>query len=149
VAGREDVLTGFHFEIKVDGFLSGFFLEVSGVNDESEVIDHKVMSEGVKESLNFKIPGRLTGGATLTLKQGVTSSLQFWGWRQMVVDGDIEGARQNGSILMYDQAFDLIAQWDFTNAWPSKIDGPTFASDATTYGVEELTIVTESFGRVL
>ncbi|MEO0561275.1 MAG: phage tail protein [Chloroflexota bacterium] len=146
---REDVLTGFHFEVIVDGFLSGYFLELTGVDESSEVIDHKVMAEQAKEDIIFKIPGRTTGGATLTLKQGITSNMQFWTWRQMVVDGDVAGARQNGSINMYNQALEIIGTWEFTEAWPSKIDGPTFTSDATTYGVEELTIVTETFGRVV
>jgi phage tail-like protein len=145
---REDVLTGFHFQIVVDGFLSGLFLELNGAGGDSEVIEHKVMAEGARDTLIQKQPGRLTGGATLTLKQGVTSSMEFWAWREMVVSGDIKGARQNGSIFMYNQANEIVAQWDFTDAWPAKIDGPSFTSDSNTYGVEELTIVTEAFGRV-
>ncbi|MEO0565196.1 MAG: phage tail protein, partial [Chloroflexota bacterium] len=99
---REDVLTGFHFEIKIDGFISGYFTELSGVGSETEVIDHKVMSDGVKESIIYKVPGRLAWG-DITMKRGITSNMDFWTWRQMVVDGDVAGARQNGSIIMYDQ----------------------------------------------
>jgi phage tail-like protein len=147
MGAREDVLTGFHFEIKIDGFISGYFTELSGVGSETEVIDHKVMSDGAKESIIMKVPGRLTWG-DITMKRGITSDMEFWTWRQMVVDGDVAGARQNGSIIMYDQTFTPVAQWDFTNAWPSKIDGPTFTSDANTYGVEELTLVHEGLTRV-
>ncbi|MEO0561276.1 MAG: phage tail protein [Chloroflexota bacterium] len=148
MSDREDVLTSFNFEIRIDGFISGHFTELSGLGSESEVIEHKVMSDGVKESLTYKIPGRLSRG-DITIKRGVTSNLDFWKWRQMVVDGDINGARQNGSIFMYDQKKTIVAQWNFVNAWPAKIDGLQFTAETNGYGVEELVLTHEGCARVI
>ena len=55
---REDPLVGFHFAVEVQGVVSGYFTEVSGLGSEHEVIEHKVVNEkGVEVVL--KIPGRL------------------------------------------------------------------------------------------
>jgi phage tail-like protein len=143
---REDVLTGFHFIVEV-GPITGMFTEVSGIGSESEVIEHKVTSEGAQESLIRKIPGRLTWG-DITLKRGITSNMDFYDWRAQVEQGAVADARMDGSVIMVDQSLNPVARWNFTAGWPSKIDGPSFTSDANTYGIEELTIVHEGIERV-
>jgi phage tail-like protein len=41
-----------------------------------------------------------------------------------------------------------VAQWDFNNAWPSKVSGPELKSDSNDFGVEEVVIVHEGMKRV-
>ena len=95
----------------------------------------------------LKIPGRLKWG-DITLKQGLTSDLGLWNWRKQVEDGKVKDARTNGSIVMYDQELKEAARWNFLNAWPSKISGPTPKTDSNEIGVEELTLVHEYITRV-
>jgi phage tail-like protein len=142
-----DPLIGFHFKIDVSGKVSGFFTEVSGLGSETEVVEHKVVTENTLDVVQ-KIPGRLKWG-DITLKRGITAVMDFWAWRKMVEDGDIAGARANGSVMMYDQSLNLVAQWDFVNGWPSKCTGPQIQSDSNSFGVEELTIVHEGIVRVM
>jgi phage tail-like protein len=145
LAGREDPLVGFNFMIDVGGKIKGYFTEVSGLGSESDVIESKVMTEkGVEVVL--KIPGRLKWG-DITLKRGITSNMDMWDWRQMVVDGDAAGARMNGSIVMFDRTGAEAARWNITNAWPLKISGPAPKSDSNEIGVEELTLVHEAILR--
>lgn len=141
-----DPLIGFHFGLDIQGIVTGFFTEVGGLGSETEVVEHKVVSQSVQETVQ-KIPGRLKWG-DITLKRGITAVMDMWDWRKMVEDGDIVGARKNGSIIMYDEALTPIAQWDFVNAWPSKVTGPSLQSDSNAFGVEELTIVHEGIKRV-
>ena len=136
-----DPMIGAHFEVSV-GAITGYFTEVSGLGSESEVVDHKIMAKGAKEPIIRKIPGRLKWG-DITLKRGLTSSMDLWKWRKMIEDGDVKGARKNGSIMMFDQSLKTVAQWDFKNAWPSKISGPTPKSDSNELVVEEITLVHE------
>lgn len=142
-----DPLVSFNFEIKVEGTLSGFFTECSGLGSESEVIDHKIMAEGTKESIVRKIPGRLKWG-DVTMKRGITANMDFWDWRKSVEEGNVSTARKDGSIIMYDQEGSEVARWNFTAAWPSKISGPSVKSDSNEVGVEELVIVHEGITRV-
>lgn len=142
---REDPLIGFHFALDVQGVVKGYFTEVSGIGSESEIAEQKVVSEkGVQ--IVLKVPGRLKWG-DVTLKRGLTSSLDLWKWRKMIEDGDVKGARKNGSIIMFDQSLQPVAQWDFKNAWPSKITGPAPKSDGNEIQLEEMTIVHEYIVR--
>jgi phage tail-like protein len=145
-ARGSDPLVGFHFKIDIQGKVTGFFTEVSGLGSETEIIEHKVVTEGGVEVVQ-KIPGRLKWG-DITLKRGITATMDAWMWRKMVEDGDIQGARSNGSIIMFDQALTPVAQWDFENAWPVKITGPSLQSDSNAFGIEEMTITHEYIKRV-
>jgi phage tail-like protein len=142
---REDPLVGFFFSIDVQGTVAGYFTEVSGIGSENEIGEHKVVTEKSVQVV-MKVPGRLKWG-DITLKRGLTSNVDLWKWRKMVEDGDVKGARKNGSIVMYDEALKPVAQWDFKNAWPSKITGPAPKSDSNELVLEEMTIVHEYIVR--
>jgi phage tail-like protein len=125
--------------LELAGVAAGYFTECSGLGSENEVVEHKVVNEhGVEVVL--KLPGRLRFG-DLVLKRGITTSLDMWTWRQMVVDGDVSGARQDGSLVLYDQNSSEIARWNFEDAWPSKMRG-------SSGGIEEVTIVYSDIVRV-
>ena len=142
---REDPIVGFHFALDVQGVIKGYFTEVSGIGSETEVAEQKVVNEkGIQVVL--KVPGRLKWG-DITLKRGLTSSMDLWKWRQLVEDGKIKDARKNGSIIMFDQSLKAVAQWDFKSAWPSKITGPAPKSDSNELQVEEIVIVHEYITR--
>ena len=147
----KDTLTGdpivsFNFAVQF-GPVNGYFTEVSGLGSEHEVTEHKITAQGDKEAVR-KIPGRLKWG-DITLKRGVTANMDIWTWRKQIEDGQIGQARVNGSILMYDNAGTLVAQWDVEAAWPSKLTGPSLNSESSAVGVEEVTIVHEGIKRVL
>jgi phage tail-like protein len=141
-----DPLIGFHFSLELSNKVTGLFTEVGGLGSESDVIEHKPTTQ---KGVDFvqKIPGRLKWG-DITLKRGITATMDAWAWRQLVVDGKAATARVNGSIIMFDTSGAAIAQWDFTNGWPSKVSGPSLTSDSTAFGVEEITIVHEGIKRI-
>ncbi|MCA0457961.1 MAG: phage tail protein [Chloroflexi bacterium] len=141
-----DPMIGFHFSLEVSGKVNGYFTEVSGIGSETELIEHKIVSK-TGEPLIRKVPGRLKWG-DITLKRGITGSMDAYEWRKLVEQGSVDKARSNGSIIMYDQKFQPIAQWDFVDAWPSKISGPSLASDSNAVGIEEMTIVHEGIKRI-
>ena len=145
VSTREDPLVGFHFAFEVQGAITGYFTECSGIGSETEVVEHKVVDEAGREYIH-KIPGRLKW-ENVTLKRGITSNLDMWGWRDMIVQGQVEGARKNGSIVMFDQQFAEVARWNFENAWPVKVTGPQPKSDSNEYGIEEIVLAHEGIYR--
>ena len=139
-------LVGFHFSLELQGEVSGYFTECSGIGSEHEVVDHKVVTLDGHQKV-MKVPGRLKWG-DITLKKGITSSMDIWSWRKLVEDGDVEAARRNGSIIMYDQTLSPVAEWTFERAWPTKVSGPTPKSDGNEISLEELTITHEYIKRV-
>jgi phage tail-like protein len=139
-------LVGFHFAVDIQGVIKGFFTECSGLGSEHELIEHKVVTEKGQEVVK-KIPGRMKW-EDITLKRGITSSMDIWDWRKQVEDGDVESARRDGSIVMFDQQLKEVARWNFERAWPLKVSGPSPKTDSNEIGVEELVITHEYIARV-
>ena len=136
---REDPLVGCQFSLEIQGVIKGYFTEVSGLGSEHDIVEHKVVDESGHDMV-MKIPGRLKW-SDITLKRGITSSMDVWDWRKQVEDGDVQGARKNGSVVMYDQSYSQIARWNFSNAWPSKVSGPSLNAQNNEFGIEEMVIV--------
>lgn len=147
MASHEDPIVGFHFAVEIQGAVTGYFTECSGLGSETEIIEHKVMNESGTAEIVMKIPGRMKW-EDITLKRGITSNMDVWDWRRQVEDGDVEGSRKSGSIVMFNQQLVPVARWDFDRAWPSKVTGPQPKSDSNEVAIEEMTIVHEGIRRV-
>lgn len=145
MAEWEDPLVGFHFSVELSGKVVGYFTECSGLGSEHEIIEHKV-TQGGKEIV-MKIPGRLKW-EDITLKKGITKDMAIWKWRKEIEDGKVDDNRRDGSIIMYNQSLDPVAQWNFTRGWPSKVTGPQPKSDSNEVGLEEMIITHEYIERV-
>jgi phage tail-like protein len=147
MAARDsDPLISFHFAIEVQGKISGFFTECGGLGSEHEVIEHEIVDTKGREIVQ-KLPGRMKW-QDITLKRGITKEMDIWKWRKQVEDGDVEGARRNGSIVMFDQGLKEVARWNFERGWPTKVTGPSLQADSNAFGVEEMTIVHEGITRI-
>lgn len=143
---RMDPLIGYHFALEVQDQIAGYFTECDGIGSENEIVTHNVVNEKGIEIV-LKIPGRLKWG-DITLKRGITDSMDLWDWRKMIEEGKVGDARRNGSITMFDQALEPRARWEFKNAWPSKISGPAPKADGNEIVLEEITLVHEYIERV-
>jgi len=138
--------SNFNFVVVIDGQRLGGFTEVSGLATENEVVEYREGSDS--NQVIRKIPG-VAKFSNITLKRGIISgNTDLWEWRQQVIDGDIAGARKNGSIIMYDKDMQPVAKWQFENGWPAKIVGPSQKSDGNDIAMEELTIAHEYIERV-
>jgi phage tail-like protein len=139
-------LVGFHFAIDVSGVITGYFTECSGLGSEHEVIEHKVVTPTGTEVV-MKIPGRLKW-ENITLKRGITKNMDIWKWRKEVESGQVDAARRDGSVIMFDQQLTEVARWNFLRAWPVKVTGPQPKSDSNEIGIEELSLAHEYIERV-
>ena len=143
---HKDPLTSASFFLEIQGECEGTFRECSGLGSESEVIDNKTSAKDGK-LVTQKIPGALKY-ENIVLKRGVTDDLSIWDWRKKVEDGKVVEARKSGTITMYNQANEAVAEWTFENAWPSKVSGPTMNSGSNDIAIEELHIAHEGMARV-
>jgi phage tail-like protein len=80
------------------------------------------------------------------LKRGMTSDLELYNWHLGVVQGAI--VRKNGSIILLDRASNPVARWDFTQAWPSKCDGPDLNAEDSKIAFDMYEIVCTTLTRV-
>lgn len=140
-----DPLNSFLFGLDVQGTLTGFFTEISGLGSENEIVEQKVVTHDGHQVIK-KIPGRLKF-TDVTLKRGVTAMMDIWEWRKLVEDGNTQGARKNATVTMFDTSLKPVAEWHLENAWPTKVTGPSFQSDSNALGIEEVVITFESMKR--
>jgi phage tail-like protein len=141
---QKDPLVSAWFGIEFQGQVAGAFRECTGFGSENEVVEAKG-SVGGKLTIN-KQPGRLKWN-NITLKRGVTDSMDMWKWRQMVEQGDMASARKNGTITMFNQKGEAVAKWNFVNAWPNKLSGPAANASNNEVAIEEMEITHEGFER--
>jgi phage tail-like protein len=143
---QQDPLVSAWFGVEFQGQVVGAFRECTGLGSQNEVVEYK--ASGPKgEYVVKKVPGRMTWN-NITLKRGITDAMDMWKWRAIVEEGKIDEARKNGSIVMFSQQGQEVARWDFVNAWPSRITGPTPNAANNEIAIEELEITHEGYKRV-
>jgi phage tail-like protein len=133
--------------LKLGDILLGHFSECYGLGSETDVVENKVVKDGVE--ITVLSPGQLRY-TPVTLRRGITSDLQIWQWRQFVVDGDMAKGRVDATIDLLDPAYNSIATWELKHAWPSAISAPMLKDldgRGFHFGVEELVIVHEELRR--
>jgi phage tail-like protein len=141
-ATRVDPYRNFNFLVEIDGITQASFIECSGLEATTEVIETR---SGGDSTTVYKLPGK-TSYADITLKWGTTSSSELWSWRQNVINGIIN--RQNGSVVLYDLTNQVeVARWDFFNAWPTKWDGPALNAKGNDISIETMVLAVEKIQR--
>jgi phage tail-like protein len=142
IGASGDAIAGYHFAIQVDGEPWAQFKEVSGLSTEVQVIEHKETTITGKDVVK-KLPGQKKYG-DITLKIGVTDDKKIFEWHKKVLDGKIDEARKNGSIVLYDYANAEKARWNFVNACPSKVSYGSMSTTSNDILLQDVTLVVES-----
>jgi len=140
-----DPLVTSWFGIEFQGQVKGAFRECTGLGSENEVVEYKASGEK-GDFVIHKVPGRMKWN-NITLKRGITNDMDMWKWRALVERGEIDKARTNGTITMFNGEGKPIAKWDFVRAWPSKLTGPSANATNNEVGIEEMEITHEGYER--
>lgn len=141
-----DTLVAQRFKIEVEGVQIASFQEVSGITSEVEVVELKANDMTGKPVLKKMIGA--TKPPTITLKRAADASMGLWTWHKAALDGDIIGARKNGSIVQLDFIYGEVARYNFYDAWISKFEATGMKAGDNTPAVEGVTIVCERLERV-
>lgn len=141
----KDAVTSHVYQIEIDGVSLGQFQEVSGISLERQVIEHISTTEGGREEIK-KLPGPRKFG-DITLKRGMTDDEALYRWMMEVMEGKLDGARRNGSIVAYDTEYNEIVRWNFINGWPSKWEAPSHKANSNEIAVESMTIAVEQIEK--
>lgn len=132
-----------NFLVELDGIAQASFRECTGLETTTEVIEHR---EGGDNITVRKLPGKASFG-DLTLKWGLTDSVELWNWRLQVMEGR-PNFRRNGSVVVYDLTNRVeVARWNFVRAWPTKWDGPGFNALGNEVAVETIVLAHEGIAR--
>ena len=141
-----DTLVAQRFRLEVDGTNIASFQEVSGITSEIDVVELKA-NDALGKPILKKMIGA-TKPPTITLKRAADSSMDLWNWHKAALEGNLIGARKNGSIIQLDFIYGEVARYNFYDAWVSKLTASGMKAGDNTPAVEEVTIVCERLERV-
>lgn len=138
---RKDPYRNFRFRVEVDGIQQAGFSEVSGFDASVNVIEYR---EGNETTTPRKLPG-LTKYGNITMKWGVTDSMDMYNWLQECVQGTIQ--RKNVTIVAIDEEGQDVATWQVIEAWPTKYTAPNFNGTGNEVAIELMEIAHEGMTR--
>ena len=141
---RKDPYRQFRFRIEIQGIQQAGFSECTFADTTTDPIEYR---EGTEPTRFRKLSG-LTKYGNITLKWGITDSMDLYDWRQRVIDNGAEKERKNVSITLIDEGGVDKSRWEIVEAWPSKYDPPDFSGKGNEVAIELLEIVHEGFKRV-
>jgi phage tail-like protein len=135
-----------HFRLKIGGHEQvGVFREVSGLESETEIVEHKSVDENGNPFVR-KVPGH-TKWSNLTFKRGVDENLELWKWRDQVIKEGPDAARVDGTIELLDYKGSVISTYKFVQGWPIKYSGGTLNATSNEVALEEIQICHEGLER--
>jgi phage tail-like protein len=136
-----------HFKLTLAGKEAmGQFREVSGLDSESEIVEHKeVDKQG--NPLIVKVNGNLKW-SNIELKRGIDINKGLWEWRYMVESKGPDAARTDCTLELIDYDGSAIATYNITQAWPVKYSGASMNAGSNEVAVEGITICHEGFKRM-
>jgi phage tail-like protein len=141
---RNDPLRNFRFRLEIDGIAQANFSEVAIGETTTEAIDYR---EGNEPNHVRKLSG-LTKFGNITLKRGITDSLDIWNWHKQIVAGQIQSNRKQVIIVVQDEAGTDKARFVVTEAWPTKYDPSDLNGKGNEVFIELLELVNEGVERV-
>jgi phage tail-like protein len=136
-----DPIATYAFHVNVDGVTIAQFKEVDGLSISVGVIEHRSNTNGGQPVMR-KLPGTVKF-ENIVLSRGKVNDAAFWTWIKQVQDGDIDGARRDGSVILYDYAHGQVSKFDFKQGWPCKVELGKLQSATDTVLLETVTITHE------
>jgi phage tail-like protein len=136
--------SNFNFVVEFDGQEVAAFTEVTGLDSENTPIEYREGADGT--SAARQLPG-IEKYPHVQLKRGISGNLALWDWRKEVRDGGTTfPPRRTVTVKLLDEKHDRgkpAMTWTLTNAWPTKLTGPSLSAKGNDYAVEQLDLVHE------
>ena len=142
MATRKDPIRNFRFRVEIDGIQQAGFSEVSGFDITVDPIDYR---EGTDPTHVRKLTG-MTKYGNVTLKWGITTSMELYNWHRQIVDGDI--VRKTLAIVSVNERGEDVNRWEIVEAWPTKYDPMDFNAKGNEAGIATLELANEGVTQV-
>jgi phage tail-like protein len=138
----------FRFLVECADIVSAVFSECSGLKAEVEVFKYE---EGGENEFVHQLPGRRKW-SNITLKRGMTDSLDLWTWYQETIAGSkptgnskTKGHRRDLTIILHNEAHEKAVRWELEDAYPVRWEGPALKVDGNAVAIEALEITYRRF----
>lgn len=140
---RNDPYRNFRFRIEIEGIQIASFAEATIPDTSTESVDYR---EGTDLPHQRKLSG-LNKFGNITLKKGLTDSMDLNDWKKRVEDSGAIKERKSISLVLIDEEGNDKSRWDIVNAWPTKYSPSGFNAKNNEVVIETLEIVHEGIKR--
>ncbi len=141
---RKDPLRNFRFRLEIDGIQQAGFSEVTIADTTTDVVEYR---EGNEVANSRKLSG-LTKYANVTLKWGMTDSLELAKWQDAVVATGSFGNRKKVTVIVVDEAGADKARFVISEAWPIKYTPGALTGKGNDVLIESMELANEGIDRV-
>jgi phage tail-like protein len=141
---RSDPFRNFRFRLEIDGLQTAGFSEVESLATTTDVIEYR---EGTDPAHSRKLSG-LTKYGNITLKQGMTKSLELYEWHRQIVSGQLTGNRRQVVIVVQDESGADQSRFVVSEAWPVKYVVSDLNAKGNEVLIELLELANEGIERV-
>ena len=144
MADRLDPYRNFRFRIELQGIQVAAFANVTIPDESSDPIEYREGSDPFIRKLSG-----LSKVSSLTLKRGVTSSMDLYNWWRVISTqgSGVSGARKNVSIVLVDDGGSDAARWDLAGAFPSKYQAGDLDAKGNDVSIETMELAVETIKR--
>ncbi len=142
-AARNDPYRNFRFKVEIDGIKIASFAEATIPDTTTDSVDYR---EGMDLPHQRKLSG-LTKYGNITLKKGLTDSMDLYNWRKQVEDSGAIKARKSISLTLIDEEGNDKSRWDIIEAWPTKYTPSGFDAKGNAVVIETFELVHEGIKR--
>lgn len=140
----QDPFRGFRFRFQVKSIIVAAFSEVTIPDITVETVDYR---EGTDDTCRRALSGLTTYGR-VTLRKGLTSSLELYNWHQQVVQkGASASSRQHASIMLLDADGTNAATWTLYGAWPTRYETSGLSAASSEIMIETMELAIDHMKR--
>jgi phage tail-like protein len=141
-----DPLRNFRYRLEIDGIVQAGFSEVAIGDASNDPIEYR---EGNEITTVRKLKG-LNKYGNITLKWGLTDSIELSNWHRMVVDDatPLAAARRTVVIRIQNEAGEDKAAYEVTRAWPTKYNPTDLNGKGNEVAIESLELANEGIRRI-
>lgn len=137
-------LPTYNYRVEIDNKTMGFS-EVSGLSISRETVTYK-------ESPASKAPGPITmhmpsqrTAPSITLKKGLIKSADIkflFDWINSIQLNQVQ--KKDVTVRLCDEKGDAVISWRVSNAFPKKLDAPSFSASSNDAAIESIELMADS-----
>jgi phage tail-like protein len=132
----------YNFRVEIDGQTVGFS-EVTGLSIAFETITYVESPTAGNGPRKMHMPGKPTP-TKLTLKKGLVSGISvatLYSWVNSIQLNQVQ--KKDIVIRLCDETGNAVVSWKVQNAFPTKLDAPSFTASANDVAIETIELMAD------
>jgi phage tail-like protein len=139
VRDNKNPYSAFNFIVEINGQQIAAFQAVSGLDSENVPIEYREGADAING------PRHLPGNEKYphcVLERGITGETLLFDWRKEVRDGGSSFPPVRDVVIqLQNEKHESVYKWKLTNAWCTKLSGPSLNAKGNEIAIEKMELV--------